>query len=99
MNITTYQNKEGRIISGRISVYLGKDENGKEIRRRTTVKVPTNLSHSKAKKYLNEQGVDFERKCKEAGKRIWQRALVFGGKYSDELCARSKAFRKRQFGA
>lgn len=65
MHIEPYENKKGKLVSGRITVYLGKDAQGKEVRLKATFKVPAGYSRAKAMRYLNERGVEFERKSRE----------------------------------
>lgn len=64
MNIEKYHNKNGKLISARVSVYIGKDSEGKEIRSKKTIKVPFGMSPSKAEKYIISEAVMFEQKCK-----------------------------------
>ena len=64
-NIEARKNKDGKIISYRIKVYKGRDENGKRLKPYTkTWKVPENWSDSKIQKELNRIATLFEEECK-----------------------------------
>ncbi len=47
----------------RITVSIGYDVNGKQIRKRMTYKPPENLTPSQLKKDLQKKALDFEEKC------------------------------------
>ena len=55
-------NKRGDTFQ--IVVTLGRDTNGKKIRKTTTYKPPENTTPKKAEKLAAEFAVEFERKCK-----------------------------------
>lgn len=64
-NIEARKNKDGKIVSYRIKVYKGRDENGKRLKPYTkTWKIPDNWSDNKIKKELNRIATLFEEECK-----------------------------------
>ena len=50
--------------SYQIVVSLGYDDNGKQIRKTTTYKIPEGVTARKAQKLVNEYAYEFEKKCK-----------------------------------
>jgi len=64
-NIEPRKDKNGKIISYRIKVYKGRDNEGKRLKPYTkTWKVPEGWSESKTKKELNKIATRFEDECK-----------------------------------
>lgn len=64
MNIEKYIDKNGNLLSFRVTVYMGRNSDGKERRIKKTFKIPTRIRPSKYEKYMNEQAVLFEQECK-----------------------------------
>lgn len=65
MSIKKNYDKNGNLISARITVYCGHDGAGKEVRRKKTIKIPANIKPSKVDAFLNREAVLFEQVCKE----------------------------------
>lgn len=58
-------NKNGKLISFRIRVYRGHDQNGSEMTKFSkTVKVPEKLSPTKIEKFIAQESILFEEECK-----------------------------------
>ena len=56
--------KSGKVVSYRFTSCLGKDENGKQIRKYTTWKIPKGVSPSKAKRMAEKEAEKWEQELK-----------------------------------
>lgn len=66
MNVERYYDAKGNLISFRIKVYCGKDSNGKEIRKRKTIKIPLEMKPSKIESFISREAILFEQECKDS---------------------------------